>query len=265
MPPRRVTRPPRPVYRPVSGRRQQGGEGVRIPNLWKYWRLWLVLGVVYLVWRQFDVRTIQINGLSHLDKATVTKEVSESLNSRPWGDNLLSMDPNRLTDDLQKKEYRIKTVHTVRHFPGTLEVQISERQPSLNWQTGGRSFVLDIDGSLIGETGAASANLPTVVDSTNLPAKVGDKVVPPHFVAFCNDVVAGMPKLGLRVVGLKVPDTTSEVYITTDKGYYVKFDTTREASGELSDLQSVLATLKKINKSPTQYIDLRVERKAYWL
>lgn len=261
---RRVTPPPRPSFgRPTSRSSSAGRPAANW--VWRQWRLILLVIFVWLVWSYFGIRSITISGAKAIDQTKLSAEASLLLHHRPWGNNLLTMNDTKLVGDLQQQEYRLKSVRVIRHFPHRLELAVVERQPSLNWQTGAQVYVLDIDGSLIGPASGQSVSLPTVVDSTNLPVKVGDKVVPPHFVKFCSDLIQLLPqRTGINIAGLRVPDTTSEVYVSTNKGYMIKFDTTREASGEVDDLVNVLATLTKIKKTPAEYIDLRVENKAYY-
>lgn len=262
MPARQVTRPPRPVYGRPAGRSPE----VRIDRdrLKRYLKLTLWLAALLIFWSLFGIKTITVSGNKQLGTGEVIKTAEASMSHRPWGRNLLTLDETGLSKDLLASNYRYKSVNFGRHWPNKLEIKVSERQPSLNWQTGGQTYTLDIDGSLIGPAEAGST-LPTVVDSANLPVKAGDKVVPAKFVKFCTDIVDQMPKrAGIGVTGLRVPDTTSEVYVSTNKGYLIKFDTTREASGQISDLVNVLATLSRIKKTPAEYIDLRVENRAYY-
>ncbi|HSX48617.1 MAG TPA: FtsQ-type POTRA domain-containing protein [Candidatus Nanoarchaeia archaeon] len=233
-------------------------------RLKRYAKLFLWAIVVLVVWGFFGIKNITVTGNKQLSKSEIIKTAQASTSHRPWRNNLLTLDEAALRKDLLASNYRFKSVSFVRHLPKSLEIKVAERQPSLNWQTGGQTYTLDVDGSLIGPAEPGSP-LPTVLDSANLPVKAGDKVVPAKFVKFCTDIVEQMPKrTGVAVASLRVPDTTSEVYVTTNKGYLIKFDTTREASEQIDDLVNVLATLSRIKKTPAEYIDLRVENRAYY-
>ena len=107
--------------------------------------------------------------------------------------------------------------------------------------------------------------LPVVEESTNLPVKIGDRVVPASFIGFCSGLIETLPKKsGLQITGMRVPDTTSELYVVTNRGYYLKFDTTRSSSEQVGDLKIVLDTLARQKKTPAEYIDLRIAGKAYY-
>jgi cell division septal protein FtsQ len=108
----------------------------------------------------------------------------------------------------------------------------------------------------------SGSTLPVVVDGSNLPVQKGQQVVTANFVTFCNDLLANLPSTGLSATGLRVQDTTFDLYVKTNKGYQLIFDTTRPAADEIADLKTVLHTLA--GKAPTQYIDMRISGKAYY-
>lgn len=103
----------------------------------------------------------------------------------------------------------------------------------------------------------------TVIDTANIPVKPGDRVAPSRFVRFVEDLSGQFnAKTGLAIDNFQVPESTSEVYAKTNKGYLIKLDTTRPAADQLADLALVLKNLN--GKIPSQYIDLRVAGRAYY-
>ncbi len=158
----------------------------------------------------------------------------------------------------------LKEVKIERQGFNSINLIIAERQPSLNWKAGGVIYLLDIDGTVIGESKGPYVKLPTVTDSTNLPVESGKRVAPSSFVSFCAEMYKRLPEAGVKPVDMIVPETTTEVNFKTDKGYLIKMDTTRTVEGELNDLKAVQSELAKAKKVPTEYIDLRIENKAYY-
>jgi cell division septal protein FtsQ len=135
----------------------------------------------------------------------------------------------------------------------------------LGWNSGGVTYALDAGGKIIGLLSEVGSNVPVVTDSTNLPVKVGDTVAPARFVTFSTTLATNLPKeTGIAISSLRVTDTTSELYVVTNKGYQLKLDTTRGVEEQLADLKQVLATLSTQKKTPAEYIDLRIANKAYW-
>ncbi len=264
------SRPYRPAYRrgrSGGGNWRPGRESFNLPNL--NWRLvgFIVLALIIIVgwWRLFELQSIQVKGNTNTSTTQLKAMVQTEINKNFWRHNLTTLDTANLAKAVGDDNYQLKTIEIERAWPHGLVVQVSERQPSLVWKTGGQAYLLDADGSIISQINPSSSKLPAVTDNTNLPVKAGDRVVPAAFVGFCQELIGTMAQTtGVGVTGLNVPDTTTEVYVTTNKGYVVKFDTTRTAKEGLAELNRLLVALKTQNKNPAQYIDLRIPNTAYY-
>ncbi len=224
----------------------------------------ITLLLLVLIARATTIATINVEGYQAIAKPQLEKLVHDGLQRQWLGRNLLLMDSSGLASYLAEHEAAIKSVEVTRKLPRTLMVSITERQPSLNWKTAGAVFLLDANGTIIGPTSGVYANLPTITDSNNLPAKTGDRVVTTSFVAFCRELVGLLPGTGFPVNSLSIPASTSEVYVQTSNNLTLKFDTTRPAGEEIADLRQVQQELRRTKKQPTQYIDLRIPHKAYY-
>jgi len=176
-------------------------------------------------------------------------------------DNLLTLSTGKLTSDLITLDPQLKAVEIHRLWPHGITVIVTEKQPALGWSTGNQNYLLDRDGTVIG-TLPNGSNLPTVVDGSNLPVQKGQQVVTASFVTFCSELLADLPQTGIGVTGLRVQDTTFDLYVQTNKNYQLIFDTTRPAADEVADLERVEKTLA--GKVPAQYIDMRITGKAYY-
>lgn len=260
--PRRVIRPNRPVFSNRPSRLK--ADKRRLP-----WGLVLKVAVIIAIlvaggsW--FKINQVSVSGMHTLDSAAIRKQTQVIMASRLGWNNLLIIDSGGLGKALILKEPQLKTVMVERHWPHTLIVKVTEKQPTVNWQTGGRVYLLDIDGSIIGLVDATHSSLPTIIDTANLPVQAGQRVVGPHFMRFIEDLLNQFhSQTSLQIIGLSVPSTTSELYVTTGKGYTVKFDTAREASEQINDLKLVLTQLDREHKHPAEYIDLRIAHKAYY-
>ncbi|HSH31343.1 MAG TPA: FtsQ-type POTRA domain-containing protein, partial [Candidatus Saccharimonadales bacterium] len=227
-------------------------------------RVVVIAAVGLAVWRFFGIRTIDISGNRQLSAEHIRRAAEESFARHPLSRNLLTLGMAPLESDLQQAEYRLKEVAVKRRWPNGLVIEVAERQTALAWKSGNQLFVIGSDGTAIASADQ-QAKLPIVTDRANLPVKVGDKVAPARFVAFCLELLEQLPRrTGLQVTSLQVPESTSELHAITNKGYLIKLDTTRGVGDEVTDLVNVLAALTKLGKTPREYIDLRVEHKAYY-
>jgi cell division septal protein FtsQ len=264
----------RPIYGRRTGpapRRRQSRPAfqLKLPNIRASWVKLaaagvVVLAVLTLMAQVTRLNEITVSGAKQLDP-THLKQIAEEGSRKQWfGRNTLLVSTGSLESYIETAEPGVKQA-TIKHRGfHKLSVAVTERQPSLNWKSSNTIYLLDADGTVIGPSKGSYVQLPTVTDTTNLPVKVGDRVAPAAFVSFCAEIIRRLPESGLNVTETLVPETTSEVNIKTDKGYVLKLDTTRTAASELADLKEVLDELAKAKKAPTQYIDLRIEHKAYY-
>ena len=260
----------RPAARPAYGRptpppsKRRSGPHITI-NARALVALILVVMVTAWWWQFFRVARVTVSGSRLYSSGLVTNEVNQELSSHPLWHNLTILDTRALRRDILSTGPQLADVTIRRQWPAGLNLIVTERKPNLIWSTGGKRYLLDGQGVIITPAGDDNGSkLVTVEDTTGLGVKVGQKVVPAAFVAFCGELINQVPaQTGLAIKELQVPETTSEVYLMTPT-YYIKFDTTRSATSEVGDLVRVLAQLKRQNKSPAQYIDLRVEDRAYY-
>jgi cell division septal protein FtsQ len=230
---------------------------------------WAAIGVVLLIGlvmlsRATRLQEVRVSGTQLLDAGQVQRQAQQGIDKQWFGRNTLLLNGGGVVDFIKAGEPGIKQAVVKRRGWHAVEVVVVERQPSLNWKSSGTVYLLDVDGTVIGPSTERYAQLPVVNDSSNLPVKAGERVAPASFVTFCKEFIAGLSSAGLQAAEVTVPETTSEVQIKTNKGYILKLDTTRSAAGELGDLKAVLAELGKAKKSPAEYIDLRIEHKAYY-
>jgi cell division septal protein FtsQ len=215
-------------------------------------------------WRVFGVKQIVVTGNRNYSASLVQTATREQLHNHWWWRNLMLIDTSKLQKALLASQPQLTAVNIRRRWPGQLRLEVTERQPNLEWQTGDKTYVLASDGVVADKAGGTGVKLPVVVDTTNLPVKVGDQVVSSQFVSFCLDLIALLPKQGIQVKKMSVPATTTQVDVETNQNYFIKFDTTRSAASEVGDLVKVLNLLKSQNAKPNQYIDLRIDGRAYY-
>ncbi len=225
----------------------------------------VALLALLVVFAQFTkLEKITISGAEDLDKEHLQRVAEEGARSQWFGRNTLLLSTGSLSDYMIEAEPGLKEVKIDRQGLNSINIVIAERQPTLNWKAGGTTYLLDLDGTVIGESKGPYVKLPTVTDSTNLPVEAGKRVAPSSFVSFCAGMYKRLPEAGVKPVDMIVPETTTEVNFKTDKGYLIKMDTTRTVEGELNDLKAVQEELAKAKKVPAEYIDLRIENKAYY-
>jgi cell division septal protein FtsQ len=250
-----------------------GLPSVRLPAFPLIKAAWLKLAVITTVIlillvvlaHLTTLRQLKVEGNRSVSTAQVVQLADTGLRHQWFGRNTILIDGGALASYLEQADPAIAQVTVSRSSFHAVTIKIAERQPTINWKTGGVVYLLDANATVISPTTGSYASLPTVTDSSNLPVKAGDRVAPTQFVTFCADLARLLPGTGYQVSAMTVPASTSELYVTTTTGLTLKFDTTRSAAGEINDLKAVQAELKAANKTPTQYIDLRIPNKAYYM
>lgn len=262
----RNVRVPRPVYgRPPASRNRRPTRR-RVFKLGTLPKRVVIIFVIILALalglkQLFTIK--QINVASQARNSEVTREVQQLIDGNLMQSNLITLNSSQLVSKLLAADPMIKTASVVRNWPASISVKVTLKRPSLGWTTGNQSYLLDRDGTVIGALPVGQA-LPVVIDNSNLPVALGQRVTSTQFVGFTIDANDAMTRLKLGPTKLEIKDTTLDLYATTPAGYQLIFDTSRAAADEVSDLKEILQALSSQKKSVTQYIDLRVVGKAYY-
>jgi cell division septal protein FtsQ len=222
----------------------------------------LIIGFVYVVLFSplFKVRSIAVRGNQQLTTEELKKQTQAILSASFLGSNSLFVNPDEIGKRLKTNNYQLENVQVERRLLGGILVTVSEQRATLQWRSGSSVFVLSGNGKAYAQLDNLDKGLPVVEDSTNLPVRIGQKVVPSSFVAFVQKVDPQLASLGLQSTNKSVAETTTELYVKTNKGYVIKLDTTRSLESQISDLRAVLA--KKI--SPSEYVDLRIAGRVFY-
>ncbi len=130
-------------------------------------------------------------------------------------------------------------------------------------------YILDVNGkalaSLAQAPSVAKLNLPTVTDQSSLPVRVGTVALPSTNVAFITEVVGQLKAKQLSARSLVLPQGTSELRVQVSGALYaVKFNLHGNARAEVGAYLAVKQQLDKEKKTPAEYIDVRVENRAYY-
>lgn len=229
----------------------------------------LVISILFyaiIVSNLFKIENIKIEGSQTLNHTEATSQVKAVLTGSLLNQNILFVPSSQISDQLKSSNSQIATVRVTREFMHTIKVTITEQKPAILWQSGSTISVITQDGkAYIGDPSEElKQTLPKVIDTTNLPVKAGERVVLPNFTNFVEKTFATLPAQGIEVSDMQVEETTTELIVNTKSGYYIRFDTTRPFDEQNNDLQAVIDTLKQQNKKPSQYIDLRINSKAFY-
>lgn len=228
--------------------------------------IWLVIFLILsitLIWflfysNYFKVKTITIEGSLNPD---VTGEI-ESLK----GKNIFNLVLGNTEKDLAEKQSSIESIQIRRGIPDTLKVKVFVRNPVISWQTKGKTYFVDKNGIVFEQTSNEMTDedlqkIPKVTDSRDLEVTPGTETLSPEFIDFVKTIADKFnEKTAANITEMKIGETTFQLEVRTDQGWYALFDTTRRPDVQLDVLKKMLDEHRDDIK---EYVDLRVPGKAY--
>lgn len=218
----------------------------------------LVLVLVFIVFKSsfFNIKEVMVEGNQNIPEEEVAAYA-------PKGENIFLYNIKIVKTKIFAEHPEIKDVMIYRGIPNAIKIVILEEDAKLVWQTGIDRYLLSSEGKISKKLVAGeSVDYPTVIDKKNIAVKSGDYIVSPSFVAFVNNIKSQcLEATNLKPDHFEVNETTFDVYMYTDSGIYVKFNSARNSGKQLENLKLVLVQKKDQIK---EYVDLRIDGWAYY-
>ncbi|MFI5275613.1 MAG: hypothetical protein ACHQT5_02195 [Candidatus Saccharimonadales bacterium] len=186
--------------------------------------------------------------------------------------NKLTVDAAGISAILKAKNPELSDVSVALPVVGNQPiVYIQPSEPSFVLSANGGSYVLDSTGRALANAQTVPshnvASLPAVTDQSGLQPRVGAAVLPSTSVTFMQTILAQLKAQHLSVRQIVLPHAAFEadMYIT-GKPYFVKFNM-QDTAGALQQAgaySAVSQNLASRNITPSQYIDVRIDGRAYY-
>ena len=245
-----------------GSRRKKPKKEIALPKIqigWKYVLYLIILvAVIYFV---FFSKKLAINEVIVEGNKTVTVEKLSSYIKR--GSNILFFNSNSTRKKILTENPQIKDVEILRGIPDTVKIVVLEHENKLIWQSSGTNYLVSTQGKVTkkvedGET----FNYPVLVDAKNVPVTISKNIVSPNFVAFTTNVFDKFfDATNIKPTTFVVPETTFDLYLNTEAGFYVKLNTMRSSGKQLENLKKVLVEKRQ---DIHEYVDLRIDGWAYY-
>lgn len=234
----------------------------------------LALLIVPLVWFisfVFFTDTFTVQAITVVDARPHTSEQVQQIMAEKIGSSMFWLQTSLLEGRLLLHIPQVRDVHIVRTLPSTLKVIVQEKEPAVLLLSGRKYYFVDAGGIAYEE--AQLDTLPGVVlpvvknndDSATLA--IGTPVVTESFIAFVQRVQRDLPEIvPAQVVEVRIPSLASrEVHFHLSNNWLLRFDVTRNPSGQLSILRTLLSITIPADKQPLiEYIDLRIPQRVYY-
>ncbi len=199
------------------------------------------------------------------------QSAAESILKHSWFDH------NKLTIDTGKVERQMK-----QQFPELSEVSVTlpllGHRPFIELAAVQPVLVLSTKTGLVvvGSNGKAVAaglkadnpalkDLPVIIDDSGLTIQTGSAVLPTSQVSFIQALVAQLKAEKLQIDSITLPAAPNQVDVRLkDTAFFIKFNTSIDARQQVGTFLAVKQKLGAENRAPSEYIDVRVEEKAFY-
>ena len=221
---------------------------------------WIVVfsAIVYYLFfsGKFQIADVMVEGNKMVSADKIASVVSKNK-------NILLFGSKKTKQRILQDNPEIKNVEIYRGLPNAVKIVVLEHEGKMLWQSGDSTYLISTQGAVAKKLEANdSFNLPKVVDKRYLPFQVGSNLLSSNFVAFINNVNDQFFNVtNIKPTYFEVDETTFDVNLYTEAGFYVKLNSLRSSSKQLDNLKMVLVARRDAIK---EYVDLRIDGWAYY-
>lgn len=195
--------------------------------------------------------------------------ISTQLGSSVMNKSKLTFDGTSVTEGLQKQfpevANAIVTLPLVGHRP---VVHIAVSSPAFVLASSSGAYYISNEGKpLVRVTEVVNPlpNMITVTDETNLPITVGKQILPTDTVTFISGVIKQLQATNTPIQSVTLPLEANELQVRiVGQPYVVRYNALGDARVQTGTFLAVKKRLDDNREAPKEYIDVRVEERAYY-
>lgn len=238
--------------------------------LWRTAGLLAGAALIYfmVISQALSVTSVTVEGHTQIAAEAVEQAFQEYGQSRAFlirRNNFFLLTPGRLSNALIEAIPEIRSVESDRHWPNSITLKITERNPGFVILSAGEYYLVDDEGIVVKEVETPDAFL--VVQDQLSEEFTPREMLSTKLAPFVTSMQRQWPdRVSTPIVGAKFPGkASSEVEFVTEAGWSVLFDTTRSAAGQLGSLSILLGQqIPAGDHGKLAYIDLRLSKWAYY-
>lgn len=195
-------------------------------------------------------------------------KAQQLLRSSVLNHSKLSIDTNGIAKELQSAFPELDAVTvTVPVFARRPVIQLEAAVPPFALSSTTGVYYIRADGTaMVSTADLAAPKMPlTVIDQSGIPVSPGKTVLTKATVSFIAEVIRQLQAKQLVIDQLTLPNSPNELQVKL-KGqpYYIRFDNSGDARQQAGTFLAVKQKLDGDKVTPKQYIDVRVEERAYY-
>ncbi len=221
------------------------------------WIIVLCVAIYYLFFSgKFLINDIIVEG----NKMVPAEKISSVISKKQ---NILLFSVGNAKKQIFKENPEIKNIEIYRGIPNAVKIVVLEHEGKMLWQSGDGVYLISSQGAVAKKLNTDEIfDLPKVVDKRAIPVQVGSNLLSASFVAFITNIQSQFfNTVNIKPTYFEVDETTFDVNLHTEAGFYVKLNSLRSSSKQLDNLKMVLVARRDAVK---EYIDLRIDGWAYF-
>lgn len=208
---------------------------------------------------------------SYRNSDIYAEAAGRAFNASLLNTNKVTVNTKKIEDQLRQEFPELAAVSVTLPFIGRKPTVIFEPSNSrliIHTSSTG-SFVVDENGraTATGEVVQKfkDAGLPEVQDQSQISVKLGDIVIPSTSVSYITEVIRQLRAKNIETTSLTLLETPSELKLhIKGEGYSIKFNTKGDARVAVGSFLALKSHLDSQQKKPSEYIDVRIENRAYY-
>lgn len=195
---------------------------------------------------------------------------STLMHQSPLTRNKLTLNTQDIEQDMQAQFPEITNAAVVLPIISrTPVVYVQVAEPVLLLESGPASFVIDEKGRALINASAAgdlkSLNLIAVKDAAQLAIQPGSQVLTGAEVDFIRTIRDQLSQKGHKITRMELPPQAGQVLVFLEgKPYYIKFTTTGDSLQQVGTFLALQNHLEGKKITPKEYVDVRVDERAYY-
>ncbi|HEU4913981.1 MAG TPA: hypothetical protein VFT16_01055 [Candidatus Saccharimonadales bacterium] len=259
-----------PIRQESPRTKRKPGLTRRLPALASLLAVLMLTGAVLQLGDKPKISVVGSDSQLFLRDRTVYEVAAQKSFTSFMNSNKLTVNPGKISADLQKQFPELKVVSVSLPVVGSQPIVfIQPAAPKVIIVGKGGMYVLSGDGrALIAGNQVPNLDelkIPVVNDHSGLEISLGKIVLPQGTVAFITEVAGQMESKGLKVAALELPAASNELHMRLDGvGYFIKFNLHGRAREQAGSYLAVKDYLESADKMPGEYVDVRVENRAYY-
>ena len=212
-----------------------------------------------------DARPVVVQNTAVYERAA-----QDLLGQSIFNKSKLTINTNTIADQLEKQFPELGDIAVTVPLTGRkLVIQVSPAVLALILIVQGDSYVIDDTGIAVLKSSQLVSSsrdmLPVITDDSGSKAEIGQKLLTTDLVSFARQLAVHLESKQIAVKSYSLPAVANELHVRLEgKGYYVKFNTEIDVRLQVGTYLAVSDKLETDGLTPAEYIDVRIEERAYY-